>query len=54
MGHPRALLDQIANDVRPSYPDPPFSYVYEKALKLKDWKNQPDIQVLTARRVLLR
>jgi len=47
MGHPRWLLDLIADDVRRTYPEPDFRYVYEKALGLTDWRNQPDIQVLS-------
>jgi hypothetical protein len=45
MGHPKALIEMVAADVRRTYPEPKFRYVYEKGLKLTDRRNQPDIQV---------
>jgi hypothetical protein len=30
MGHPRWLLDKIADDVGRSYPESEFRYVYER------------------------
>jgi hypothetical protein len=45
MGHSKELLEMIAADVRRTYPEPEHRFVYEKGLKLTDFRNQPDIQI---------
>ena len=41
MGHPRWLLDLIADDLHRTYSEPEFRYVYEKSLKLTAWGRLP-------------
>lgn len=52
MPHPKELLDSITNHLLPQYPRSEFQYVYEQALNLTDWRNQPDIQIFDATRTL--